>query len=199
MRWGLLCEREKQIQARPWQPRSPPAGQQRRWTTRSVSSSGSQHRKTTAATGERPRQPQGNALNCTLAQHKPVFLLPSLDPHLDPGAAFPSRCNSCSGRLRSASPGRAGARCARHRGGRCNCGTAPWRPCSTAPRGWGREPGCGEPQSATLASPQGPGDEGSHFHSIYLHLYLMGHQAPPCAVTWTSPRGTRDFIMSDQT
>lgn len=59
-------------------------------------------------------------------------------PILDPGVAFPSRCNSCSGLLRSASPRKAGARCAQHRGGHCNCGTAPWRLCSTAP------PGCRE-------------------------------------------------------
>lgn len=67
-------------------------------------------------------------------KHLPPVLL-SLNPHLDPGVAFPSRCNSCSGLLRSVSPRKAGAHCAQHRGGHCNCGTAPWHLCSTAPQG----------------------------------------------------------------
>ena len=60
---------------------------------------------------------------------------PEWDPHLDPGVAFPSRYNSCFGLPQSVSPRKAGVRCAQRRGGHCNCGTAPWHLCNTAPQG----------------------------------------------------------------
>lgn len=47
------------------------------------------------------------------------------------GGAAPSRCSSCSGPLRSVSPGMAGGRSSRHTGGHCSCGTAQWRPYRT--------------------------------------------------------------------
>lgn len=60
-------------------------------------------------------------------------------PILDPDVAFPSRYNSCSGLLPSVSPRKAGVRCAQHTVGRCNCGTAPWHLCNTAPQGFRKD------------------------------------------------------------
>lgn len=54
--------------------------------------------------------------------------------HLGRGASSPSRCSSCSGPPRSASPGRGGARCALRRAASCSCGSARWLPCRTGPR-----------------------------------------------------------------
>lgn len=51
--------------------------------------------------------------------------------HQDFGGGAPSRCSSCSGPRRSASPGRAAGRSSRRTDGRCSCGTARWRPCRT--------------------------------------------------------------------
>lgn len=58
------------------------------------------------------------------------------------GGSSPSRCSSCSGPLRSASRGKAGAGCARHTGARCSCDSARWPP--------GRSPrqGCGGGRAA---------------------------------------------------
>ena len=54
--------------------------------------------------------------------------------HLGLDASSPSRCSSCSGPPRSASPGTAGARCALRTGGSCNSGSVQWLPCRTGPR-----------------------------------------------------------------
>lgn len=67
--------------------------------------------------------------------HAPELPSRCLQPYLVHGVAFPSRYNNCSGLLRSGSPRKAGAHCAQHRGGHCNCGTVPWHLCSTAPQG----------------------------------------------------------------
>ena len=54
--------------------------------------------------------------------------------HLGPDASSPSRCSSCSGPPRSASPGMGDARCALHTGGSCNSGSVQWLPCRTGPQ-----------------------------------------------------------------
>ena len=54
--------------------------------------------------------------------------------HLGLDASSPSRCSSCSGPPRSASPGMGGARCALRTGGSCNSGSVQWLPCRTGPQ-----------------------------------------------------------------
>ena len=137
-----------------------------------------------------------------------------MDPHLDRGVAFPSRSNSCSVLLRSVSPRKAGARCAQHRGGHCNCGTAPLHLCNTAPQGCGKDKDqvcvcvcmcwAGAELSLSLAicfSRRLKGLGECHSAFICYHFCLMGHQAPSLShyeeryFTNKLPLGTQDFIM----
>lgn len=53
------------------------------------------------------------------------------DTHLVHGGSSPSRCNSCSGRRRSGSPGRGDAWSARRTDGHCSCDSVRWPPCRT--------------------------------------------------------------------